>query len=503
VGQALRSGLVPLLLTLVVSGAAIGVLLAVLKDQRWLLMGAEYRKIAIPPTFDTTLKTLGFGFFPWFALLPVALGAFVVAQGRSARERGRDAFLKMLLLVLIAGGYVLASVWEGYFSKVRFPAQPWMAVAVGVLLYEISVSKLPVRRLWALLAVGLVLVLHQDFFMAPESLAFSHMLEHAKYPIELNIKVPVRVFGVVMSVLLFFAFGGMPRVVIPKTLGQQLGRVALFGMLASAVAFAGWLSFYLMPQLSLHMSNKALFSTFHRCKTGGEMLAQYQVPGRGAAYYNDGQVKEIRDMNELFSLLREDQRWFVLVPAHQLAPIDQSARQQNLVYHVLDDRSSQYLMLSNKLVKPCDTDHNPLRRFVVSEEPKPQKPIKANFENKVELLGYDVDDVVTRGGKFPITLYFKVLGQMPSGYKVFIHFDQPANRFHGDHVPLGGKYPTEYWLPGDYIIDRHEVEIPIITTPSGRYTMYMGFWLGSERLKVIEGPNDGVNRVNIGTLRVR
>jgi len=121
----------------------------------------------------------------------------------------------------------------------------------------------------------------------------------------------------------------------------------------------------------------------------------------------------------------------------------------------------------------------------------------------VELLGFDVDDLVTRGGKFKITLYFKVLGRMPSGYKLFIHFDQPANRFHGDHQPLGGKYPTEYWLPGDYIVDPHEVEIPIITTPSGNYTMLMGFWLGSQRLKVIDGPNDGVNRVTLGTLRVR
>jgi hypothetical protein len=92
---------------------------------------------------------------------------------------------------------------------------------------------------------------------------------------------------------------------------------------------------------------------------------------------------------------------------------------------------------------------------------------------------------------------------MPAGYKVFLHFDQPASRFHGDHEPLGGKYPTQYWLPGDYIVDTHEVEIPLITTPSGVYTIYMGFWLGEGRLKVVEGANDGVNRVQLGTLKVR
>ena len=47
------------------------------------------------------------------------------------------------------------------------------------------------------------------------------------------------------------------------------------------------------------------------------------------------------------------------------------------------------------------------------------------------------------------------------------------------------------------------MEIPFITTPSGRYTVYMGFWLGSKRLKVTKGQQDGSNRVRLGTLRVR
>ena len=70
-------------------------------------------------------------------------------------------------------------------------------------------------------------------------------------------------------------------------------------------------------------------------------------------------------------------------------------------------------------------------------------------------------------------------------------------------MPLGGKFPTEYWMPGDYIVDPHDIDIPIFTTPSGSYNMMMGFWLGSNRIKVIEGPNDGSDRVNMGTLRVR
>jgi len=286
-------------------------------------------------------------------------------------------------------------------------------------------------------------------------------------------------------------------------LGPVSGVRIRWVVVVAGLAFGAYCTYYLTPQLSYHLSNKALFGTFHSCKSGGESLAQYQVPGRGAAYYNDGQVEDVSDQNQLFSLLQQDKRWFVLVPSHQLAPIDKAARQQNIDYYVLDDRSSQFLILSNRLEGKCKVDHNPLRRLVLSEPPKIKTPVKVNFDNKVELLGYEVDDVVTRGGKFQLKLFFKVLGQMPSGYKIFIHFDQPANRFHGDHVPLGGKFPTEYWMPGDYIVDPHKIDIPIFTTPSGIYKMYMGFWLGNDRIKIIEGPNDGSNRSPIGDLRVR
>jgi hypothetical protein len=286
-------------------------------------------------------------------------------------------------------------------------------------------------------------------------------------------------------------------------IGGKRGERYIFGASTVALVFAGWCAFYLTPQLSLHLSNKGLFEIYHTCRADGEKLAQYQVPGRGAVYYNNGEVEELRSQDQLFQTLRDSNRWFVLVPSTQLAQLDQAARQAKVTYYVLDDRSSQFLILSNQLRGSCNKDLNPLRRYVLDHPPKVPKAISANFENKVKLLGYSVADEVTRGGKFPITLYFQVLDKVPSGYKLFLHFDQPAARFHGDHEPLDGKFPTQYWLPGEYIIDTHEVEIPFITTSSGPYTIYMGFWRGEERLKVVAGPNDGSNRVPIGRIRVK
>jgi hypothetical protein len=550
VGAALRTAAVPVLVTLAAAGALIVVFLATLKDSTFMILGAEFRRVAVPPTFETTLKTLGFSFFPWCALIPMVLGLFAVQKKPAERTRG--AFVQVLVVVLAVAGYILASVWVGYFTKIRFPTLPWLAVGVGVLIHQLWYSPTAPHRLWGIVAAAVILMIHQDYFMAPESIAFSHVLEHAKYPIELSVKVPVRIFGILFALLFFVGLGGSPRKIelapsrdldrlrkkglFPRVgyYGRQVMNPVVLGIIwvlnlagdglrflggragrnfrvaagVLALAFAGWCAFWLTPKLSLHMSNKALFQVYHDCKSSGaeaekEKLAQYQVPGRGAAYYNNGQIEEVGSQSQLFELLRRPERWFILIPSSYLASIDQSARRVKLAYHVLDDRSSQFLLISNKLQGKCKKDKNPLRRYVLSKPPKPRKVLSANFENRVRLMGYDVADVVTRGGKFKLTLYFQVLGQMPSGYKIFIHFDQPANRFHGDHQPLDGKYPTQYWLPGDYIVDPHDVEIPFITTPSGRYTMYMGFWLGSKRLKVTEGPQDGVNRVRLGTLRVR
>jgi hypothetical protein len=537
-GQALRAALIPMLATVAAAALAIGGLLAWLKVTKVVLWGGEWRPLDLPPGFDTVFKNLGFGFYPWFALLPFVmmrmlrdqkpLEAGTGAASADALPRPRTAFPQMLVLVATVGAYILTSFWLAYMGSARYPALPFLALAVGVVFWDVLRGVRRVHRLWGIVTLGLIATLQQDFFMEPDGLAFSHLVTTAKYPVDLSIKTPVRIFGGVFGLLFFLGLGGLPGIIRRDFKGAVLGWLAnkLGGFLnilsdglravggatgkrfawialGAALVFGGWCAFYLTPHLSLHLSNKGLFETFHRCRGGDERLAQYQVAGRGAAYYNKGQIEEVRDQAQLFTMLREPRRTFVLIPTGYLASIDQAAREAKVTYYVLDDRNSQYLIISNKLAGTCNADLNPLRRYVLSTPPNPRKKLVANFENKVKLIGYDVADTVTRGGKFTITLYFQVLSRMPAGYKLFIHFDQPANRFHGDHEPLDGKYPTQYWLPGDYIVDPHDVEIPFITTPAGPYDMFVGFWLGEGRLKITEGPNDGVNRVPLGSLKVR
>ena len=62
--------------------------------------------------------------------------------------------------------------------------------------------------------------------------------------------------------------------------------------------------------------------------------------------------------------------------------------------HVVDISNSQFLLLSNQL-GPGERI-NPLRRFV-GRPPKPQTETHISFDDRVELIGYDIPTEVQRG----------------------------------------------------------------------------------------------------------
>lgn len=133
-------------------------------------------------------------------------------------------------------------------------------------------------------------------------------------------------------------------------------------------------------------------------------------------------------------------------------------------------------------------------------------PVAATFADSIELVGAEYPMSIRRPGKIPLDLTFRVKARPPGGYKIFVHFDGgSAPRLIGDHDPVGKTFPTSYWLPGEYIRDRFDVDVPLMTTPSGTYTLLVGFWPGGEgkRLKITAGPNDGSDRVRIGTLEIK
>jgi hypothetical protein len=108
-----------------------------------------------------------------------------------------------------------------------------------------------------------------------------------------------------------------------------------------------------------------------------------------------------------------------------------------------------------------------------------QYPQGGDFDYKVRLLGFDLDETApTPGETVHLTLYWQALDVMQASYRVFLHLlDDPDLTIWGqdDTIPGHGTLATDTWLKGEVISDVHPVVLnPNI--PDGDYNIEIGFY---------------------------
>ncbi len=291
--------------------------------------------------------------------------------------------------------------------------------------------------------------------------------------------------------------------------GSRAAFLTLFGATVGAILC---LSYY--PALANQLSPKEIFESYQRTHKGSEPLALFGVGGRTAAYYAGGQPLILKDTQSAYEWLMGAEpgtRRFLAVRAEELSRLNRAYRErtgtgQNLP--VLDARSSQIVLVASALADG-EKNQNPLSRIVLPSPPKPQRKVEAVFEDKLEVLGFDITDAtgklvehVAPGKKYHMKTYFKVLAPMQSEWDMFIHIDGFHRRHNGDHKVCEGKYPMSLWLKDDIIMDDHEFTLEPNFSP-GPYNLWFGLFVGETRLKLKSGPSDNADRVNGGTLRVQ
>jgi len=136
-------------------------------------------------------------------------------------------------------------------------------------------------------------------------------------------------------------------------------------------------------------------------------------------------------------------------------------------------------------------------KFVVAKTPKAMIPLAVEFDDGINLLGYNISKkTIRRGEKQSIKLYWTAREQIENNYRIFIHVNSkyPRNQrpkdkrgkkktkhqFKVDHAPAHDSYPTREWRVGEIILDEFDFKIPL-DTPTGDTEIWMGMWL-SKRL---------------------
>jgi hypothetical protein len=114
----------------------------------------------------------------------------------------------------------------------------------------------------------------------------------------------------------------------------------------------------------------------------------------------------------------------------------------------------------------------------------PQRPVNADLQAQVRLLGADVAppggaccDMAgpPQGtGRVTVTLWWQGTGKAQANYRVFVHLVNPEGRTvtQSDHLPGGPFYPPLLWQKGEILRDVHTLSNP----PSGEYEILAGMY---------------------------
>jgi 4-amino-4-deoxy-L-arabinose transferase-like glycosyltransferase len=117
---------------------------------------------------------------------------------------------------------------------------------------------------------------------------------------------------------------------------------------------------------------------------------------------------------------------------------------------------------------------------------EPAMPLEVTFSDGVVLAGYSLDpQTPAPGGTVAIRLYWRATAVPTSDYTVFLHLlDEAGQQIVGaDGPPVGGYYPTSWWLPGDWIEDVHLLSLPA-DLPAGEYQLATGLYEPSSGIRM-------------------
>jgi hypothetical protein len=116
---------------------------------------------------------------------------------------------------------------------------------------------------------------------------------------------------------------------------------------------------------------------------------------------------------------------------------------------------------------------NPIEEKRDFAPPSPKEPLNTDFDGRIRLLGYDLDPE-----KGKLRLYWQAKERIDASYTTFVQLLDPAGKVAAqvDVVPRGGGYPTNWWLPGEVVVDSINLELPAEAPEGATYRLIVGLY---------------------------
>jgi hypothetical protein len=143
----------------------------------------------------------------------------------------------------------------------------------------------------------------------------------------------------------------------------------------------------------------------------------------------------------------------------------------------------------------AEVAENALRFLPLRVEPRPgvlPNPVSFQLEDKMALLGWDVDRrVLAAGETLHLTLYWESLDRMQEAYQLSAQVVREDRRKAAQSDAAPGGVPTDEWQKGQQIVDRRELRIEPGSPPGGYEIVLSAYWWDTpetiKRLRVVNG----------------
>jgi hypothetical protein len=277
---------------------------------------------------------------------------------------------------------------------------------------------------------------------------------------------------------------------------RRASMIAMAIALGATLATAMFWTFGWQRTLSEHLSSKAMIETYNELRNPGspEPLVVLGDLGHAPKFYTDVTPTQVASREQVVKELKAKHRVFAIAPQAELCAMHRDLRDTR--YYVLYAKNLRSLLFSNS--EAGTEDQNPLRELIVHKPPTQMKGKpkgRVVWDNKIELIGWDIPETVSAGSSFEVVTYYKILGPVGGAWTMLVHIDGAVRLRDGDHKPIKDRCPTTTWMAGDYIIDRHTM--PTTGNPTGRYDVWIGFFTGSapnfRNMDVSAAPGDMVD----------
>ncbi|MGE0789922.1 MAG: hypothetical protein AB7S26_29885 [Sandaracinaceae bacterium] len=411
------------------------------------------------------LEPLVYGALPWVPLAPFA------AHAVGSRAAAHPAHAGLFAWALAA--------------PFAFASPLGVAVPLGVLVGVALASRARIGAGW-IVAVAIAVVLAADVAHGASPLLEVAVSEPPSAPSLHDAWRALGLGAVVLAVLGSLA---------------SRGTVALALAGAASLGFALLLAHGWLPAISRELSHAELFEELSRAPEA--RFGALGLRRESARFFVGREPEPLASPRAALDFLRGGEPAFAVAPRSAHCAIRQDARAVGASMHTVG-RDEAFVLLSNR---PGARDLDPLAAILGPARPTLRgRGIHARLDH-VDLVDVVFPESVRRGGTVRGALIFRVRERLPRDLRVFIHVDGTGSRIQGDHDPLGGACPTSRWLPGDYALDRFELDAGTLTHPSGRYGVYVGLYHGVPggwaNLRVEDGPHDAHDRVYVGELELR